>query len=361
MIAGWCPFLFLSSPLNAQNPFKGLEHLFVQPLQYTAGYTAKPPFIDGDIETGEWAKVPWSTLFTDIEGEKRVAPKFQTRFKMQWDKDFLYIAADMQEPHVWAYLDQHDQVVFNDNDFEVFIDPDNNTHQYFEIEVNALNNVFDLFLSKPYRNHSAPLISWDAPGMRSAVKVYGTLNDPSDTDRGWTVEMAIPYAAVSVGNHPNIPKEGDFWRINFSRVEWETDLSNGRYVRRKDSLGKQLPEHNWVWSPQGVIDMHRPERWGYLRFAAADEAESSFELPFAEQQKKYLWLVYYKQKAYFEQHRCYASSLRKLGIPKKIRIQKILHTLEMDAGKHQFDVRLTADQQQTVYINQDGLVQTLNQ
>ena len=31
--------------------------------------------------------------------------------------------------------------------------------------------------------------------------------------------------------------------------------------------GKYVPEFNWVWSPQGVINMHVPERWGYVFFS----------------------------------------------------------------------------------------------
>ena len=29
----------------------------------------------------------------------------------------------------------------------------------------------------------------------------------------------------------------------------------------------QPEEDNWVWSPQGRVDMHQPEHWGYLQFA----------------------------------------------------------------------------------------------
>eukprot|EP01045_Picozoa_sp_COSAG04_P060712 COSAG04_NODE_30777_length_260_cov_1.341615_1_plen_35_part_10 len=34
----------------------------------------------------------------------------------------------MEEPDVWANVTTHDTVVCNDNDFEVFINPDGTTH-----------------------------------------------------------------------------------------------------------------------------------------------------------------------------------------------------------------------------------------
>ncbi len=57
----------------------------------------------------------------------------------------------MEEPRPWAELTLHDSVIYKENDFEVFIDPDGDNHNYYEIEINALGTVWDLFLAKPYR------------------------------------------------------------------------------------------------------------------------------------------------------------------------------------------------------------------
>src|ERR1700742_4392203 len=86
---------------------------------YTA---AKPPVIDG-VEDAVWKAAPWTEEFADIEGGLRPAPTFKTRTKMLWDKDNLYLYAELQEPDLWATLLQHDTIIYLDNDFEVFIDP----------------------------------------------------------------------------------------------------------------------------------------------------------------------------------------------------------------------------------------------
>jgi hypothetical protein len=49
--------------------------------------------------------------------------------------------------------------------------------------------------------------------------------------------------------------------MNFSRVEWQIEAGGHQY---RKVPGK--PEDNWVWSPQGVVNMHVPERWGYVQF-----------------------------------------------------------------------------------------------
>ena len=259
--------LFTISFCSAQPIFTGKEDLFSTPKKYTVFFNAQSPKIDGKLDDSVWKNVEWTENFKDIEAERKPLPIWNTRAKMTWDDKGLYIAAELNEPHVWAYLKNYDDIVFYDNDFEVFIDPDNDTHRYFEFEVNALNTMFDLFMPKPYRNGSGAMISYNAPGMKWAVDIQGTLNNPSDVDKGWTVEMFIPFWAVTIGNTPKIPDDGDFWRINFSRVEWQTEVKEGKYVKLKGPEGRNLPEYNWVWSSQGLINMHFPERWAYLHFS----------------------------------------------------------------------------------------------
>lgn len=264
----------------------------------------------GFPDAGAWQKAPWSEDFTDIEGASRPAPLYRTRMKMLWDAEHLYILAEMEEPHVWGSLRRHDTIIYQDNDFEVFIDPDGDTHQYFEIEVNALNTVMDLFMSKPYRNGGRAMINWDTKGLRTAVRVNGTLNDPRDHDSSWTVEIAIPFRSLGFYNARIVPEDGATWRINFSRVQWEADVRNGRYVKRP-----RTPEYNWVWSPQGIINMHSPEKWGYLQFSEkpAGSEQIAFREPPAAAAQKQLWEIYYRQQQYRRQHRQYAKDTGSLG------------------------------------------------
>jgi hypothetical protein len=233
------------------------------PNRYTCRRAPTPIRVDGRLDDAAWATAPWTTDFVDIQGDGHPRPRFRTRVKMLWDDRFLYVAAELQEPHVWATLTEHDAVIFHDNDFEVFLNPSGDGRNYFEFEINALNTGWDLFLPKPYREGGTADNSWEIPGLRTAVHVDGTLNDPRDHDRGWTVEIAFPWSAFALRAPVQRPTPGDEWRINFSRVEWRTGIAAGKYVK----LPAQ-PEDNWVWSPQGLIDMHVPGRWGYVRFAA---------------------------------------------------------------------------------------------
>ena len=228
-----------------------------QPKSYHCRRAQGPVRLDGRIEDRAWQEAAWTDEFLDIEGDAKPRPRFRTRVKMLWDDSCFYVAAQIEEPHVWATLRKHDAVIFHDNDFEVFLDPDGDGLRYYELEMNAFNTTWDLFLPKPYRNGGKAQNQFEIAGLRTAVNIDGTLNDPRDVDRGWSVEIALPWGAFDT----SAPPDGAEWRVNFSRVEWEHQVVGRQYVKVK---GKR--EDNWVWSPQGVINMHIPEKWGYVRF-----------------------------------------------------------------------------------------------
>lgn len=236
------------------------------PLTYAVYKTKTAVDIDGRIDERQWRKAPWTNNFIDITGDIEKAPRQQTRCKMLWDEEYLYIAAELSETDLWATLQKHDDIIFQDNDFEVFIDPNNDGSQYFEIEINALGTVMDLFMHKTYKKGGPADMQWNTQGLRSAVHLNGTLNDNRDTDNNWTLEMAIPFSALERPGRISKPEAGMAWRINFSRVQWQLDKSGNGYIKKKLPDGSRIPEDNWVWSPQGVIDMHKPENWGFLQF-----------------------------------------------------------------------------------------------
>ncbi len=303
----WGVSLFvLSSFLNAE-----------MPRGYVC-YRCDGIVIDGELTETEWGKAKWTDHFVDIEGDKKPSPTFATRVKMLWDDNYFYFAAEMEEPHIWATLTKRDSVIFHDNDFEIFIDPDGDNHNYYEFEQNAFNTVWDLFLVKPYRDGGPPLNGWDIAGLKSAVKIYGTLNDPSDQDDKWTVEVAIPWQILKeAATQSRRPKDGESWRVNFSRVNWDMEIVDGKYVKKKDlATGKNLPEHNWVWSPQGVIAMHQPETWGYVQFSdlKVGNGQVAFKPDKHYALKKSLMRFYEIQKRYHKKHKRFAKSWSELKL-----------------------------------------------
>ena len=246
--------------------------------RYRCQRVARPIRTDGSLSDPLWRDLPWTDDFVDITGDAALRPRFRTRARMAWDDTYFYIAAELEEPHVWGTITEKNAVMFEDNDFEVFIDPDGDGLDYYEFEINALGSIWELHLPRPYADGGVPNLGCNIDGLRSSVRVDGTINDPSDEDRGWRVEIAIPWAGLGTYHKDGVcpPRPGDVWRVNFSRVQWRHEIVDGRYVRIPphgtpiaESLNPEEqdhPEDNWVWSPQGAVNMHLPLRWGDVEF-----------------------------------------------------------------------------------------------
>jgi len=330
------------------------------PNHYVCYQSSQPLTIDGRLDEPSWQNAEWTRDFVDIEGHLKPKPRFRTRAKMLWDNEYFYFAAELEEPDIWATLTDRDAVIFHDNDFEIFIDPDGDTHEYYEFEMNAFNTQWDLLLLKPYRDGGPAVNAWDIAGLKTGVFVDGTINQPGDKDNKWTVEVAMPWKVLKECAHQKAPPQhGDQWRVNFSRVEWRVTVKNGKYHKVTDpKTGKPLPEDNWVWSPQGLINMHYPEMWGFVQFSEKTVGQGSDEFRFNpdEQAKWLLRQVYYQQRNYLERYGSYTADVSKLNLPNP-NLGAYQFPPMIKTTRFLFEASLTTrDGSRTFYINREGRI-----
>jgi hypothetical protein len=268
----------------------------VTSASYQCLRTREPILIDGDLSKLVWRQAPRSPRFVDmVTGEPGY---FDTRAAALWDDQNLYVAYWIEEPFVEAALTGRDSLIFNENDVEVFIDGDD---CYYEFEINALGTVYEVFFVwqdafHPGSRFDLPefdvrtrkavtfggnfdrdaatfwrgthprglrwaFLDWDFPGLRSAARVDGRINDRSTVDRGWTVELKFPWSGMRqlAGSRSLPPADGDTWRMFFGRFE---KLTFG---------GKELNPHPaWVWTSHGVADTHQPQCWTQVRFSTQE-------------------------------------------------------------------------------------------
>jgi hypothetical protein len=352
--------LFLVPVALLAAPEPDFEKLPYAPKHAICYRTRLPLTIDGKLDESSWRAVSWSDAFVDIQGPDATPPRFRTRVKMLWDDENFYIAADLDEPDIWATLTERDSVIFHDNDFELFIDPTGDTHNYYELEVNALRTAWDLLLPQPYRDGGSGITGWDIAGLKVGVDVRGTINHPGDKDEGWSVELAIPWKTLrEAAPGRRAPKAGDQWRINFSRVEWQTDVENGGYKKRVDpKTGKPFPEDNWVWSPQGAINMHMPERWGFVQFSElpAGTGTSTFVEDKNDRVKWALRRLYYRQRAWRSAHGGgYASDLASLHAS-DIQVDGLEFRPVLQVTSSLYEITAPGFDGAVVHIRQDGKV-----
>lgn len=259
---------------------------------YTAYRIHQHIKIDGRLNEACWRAAPRSPRFVDILTGKPTL--HDTRAAVLWDDRNLYVGFWIEEPNVRATFTEHNSPIYENNDVEVFIA---GRDSYYEFEINALNTVYEAFfiwesaydrggyaaapqfrrsnpLVKPfngvgYTNHprGARLGSWafEFPGRKTAVHVDGTLNNAMDRDRGWTVELAFPWAGMKwlakADGRALPPKAGDVWRIDFSRFN------------QYKAPPPPVDSGGWFWSPHGVWDSHIPECFPYIHFSTNEVTE----------------------------------------------------------------------------------------
>ena len=355
--------ILISMVLSVANALaQGLTQRFWRQLTDPNGYVVyrktSSIVIDGIPDEAAWQDAPIIDKFQDISGEGFPLPLYHTSARMLWDDDYLYIAAELEEPNVWAYITQHDEVIFQEHDFEVFLDPDNDAQNYFEMEFNALGTLFDLFLTRPYRTASGTFvnIAWDAPGVMIATHINGTLNDDSDIDQGWSVELAIPQKAVA--HNFEIPLvAGNYWRLGFSRVEWQTQNVNGKTERKQTETGELLPEYNWTCPATGKINMHMPERWNYLYLSDKPTGIDTFSYPADHNIEKLLWAMFYAQGVQYDSTEIYFNKLEQLGLSKEdYSLLPEGAEIMMEATSRKFEITVIKPDGCTVSIDECGCI-----
>jgi hypothetical protein len=347
-----------AAPDAQTRPAANAEALAFAPRQAICYRTAERLTIDGKLDEGAWRAAPWSAPFVDIEGE--IPLPLRTRVRMLWDDERFYVAAELEEPDVWATLTARDAVIFQDNDFELFIDPDGDTHAYYELEVNALATVWDLLLVQPYRDGGPAVHAWDIAGLEAAVDVRGTINRPGDKDEGWTVEIAMPWRILreAAAGH-RAPRTGEQWRVNFSRVQWRTLVRDGAYAKQLDpKTNRPLPEQNWVWSPQGAINMHMPERWGFVQFSdvVAGAGTTTFVEDRNERVKWALRRLYYRQRDHFATHGRYATTIEALDPARSITVEGLAFAPTLQTTASMYEITAPGFDGAVVHLRQDGRV-----
>lgn len=259
---------------------------------YTSKQILEQIDVNGDLAKPVWQKAKRSPRFVDmVTGKPGI---YNTEAAILWNQEFLYIGFWIEEPFVSATQKERDSIVFLENDIEVFID---GRDCYYELEINALNTIyevffiwrdayqrggkfdlpdFDVFNKKAmtfggdydragetfwWGRHPRGLrwafLNWDLDGLKTAVKVNGKINDNSTADKGWEVEIAIPWKSLTwLANGRSLPpKEGDIWRIFLGRFQ------------KLDTSGIEIQPHPaMVLSKHGVYDTHIPECFPFIHF-----------------------------------------------------------------------------------------------
>ncbi|MBQ16382.1 MAG: hypothetical protein CMJ65_04570 [Planctomycetaceae bacterium] len=206
------------------------------------------PKIDGRLEDAAWESAASMGPFQFAWWKQ--GKKEQTDARMVWDDQNLYVAYRCRDAHVWAVFTKHDEPVYMDDCVELFTSPHvDHRENYFNIEMNVNGAILDRH--HPEGPGKKPPTNWNSRGIRIATRVDGTLNDDSDVDRCWVLEVAIPFANFQAVARHTPPRNGDVWYLNLNRCG---GMTNPQYSQ---------------WSKGGTKTpkFHVPRYFGRVKFS----------------------------------------------------------------------------------------------
>lgn len=224
--------------------------------------------IDGKMDEPAWQKA--NPVELAFPWEEQTGEKQKTTARLLWDDQNLYVFFDCEDKDVTAKMTERDSQTYLDDCVEIFVNADPTQIErprppqtdeastspslqaerivfFYGLETNASGVYSDFLFCHPRLN----LIRLNMDGVQVGTTIDGTLNDSTDTDKGYTVELSIPLANYKELAGPIPPKDGAVWLANISRWDGTGD------IRRLS-----------IWSDSGlkIPNPHNPDRYGRLVF-----------------------------------------------------------------------------------------------
>jgi Carbohydrate-binding family 9 len=180
-----------------------------------------------------WAQCVMLRLADNASGS---VPKWGSEVRIGWDGESIHGIFTCQDPDPWATKTKRDDSLWEEEVVEIFLDPFGDGLSYFEIEINPLNTVCDLFVRR-VRSGLRKDFSWHCLALKTATGIL---------PYGWTVGFRIPFESLGDCH----PSRSPVWRGNFARID----------------RPKEEPRELSAWSPTLTATFHVPQRFGIIRF-----------------------------------------------------------------------------------------------
>ena len=197
--------------------------------------------LDGNPAEPAWRRLP--VLDNLLLTHTATPAKYGTTAWLAWSDTHLYVAYRCEIDAINAVGTRRDADVWRGECAELFLCPRGANAPYYEIEFSPTNVMYD---SRPLSYawdevYTPETIQWNPDTVFKAQ----VQRDDAGKVTGWTLEAAIPFAAIDGGT----PKPGAVWLFNAFRI---AHPASGR-------------EEYQAWQPT-YADFHKPHQFAKLIF-----------------------------------------------------------------------------------------------
>jgi hypothetical protein len=212
--------------------------------RYEVRRASGPIVIDGKLDDKAWQAAP--PIEFVFPWDFQTGAKQKTTAKLLWDDQYLYVGYECEDSDIVALHTERDDPTYQDDAVEIFINAKpSQTLTYFGLEMNARAVLYD------YVSSDAKYFfkRFNMQGVKLATRIEGTLNVRGDQDKGWSLEVAIPW--MNFEEMASRPAPGTIWTANLNR--WDGVEPTRRLSMWSDPLEK-------------TPNPHVPARFGQLVF-----------------------------------------------------------------------------------------------
>lgn len=207
---------------------------------------------DGKMDEPSWKNAEIRTLDYFFRRDKP-ADEQKTTFRMLWDEKNLYLFYEFEDSSLTARETKHDGRTYLDDCAEFFCLPiPDSLNMHFGFEVNVTKVKYDYIVLWQFHNNRSIFIPTYDPNYEVGVTYDGTINDDTDTDKGWTMEYIIPLNAFRGFSTRDLA--GKKWA--FQVVRQDRNLIDDTFR----STSTLFPTYDVI------LDVHPPNRFGLMEF-----------------------------------------------------------------------------------------------
>lgn len=225
------------------------------------------PMLTATLDDKAWEQASIIHSLSACEGTNE--PGEQTRVQLLWDATYLYVRLTCQNRHVFApYGNERDELHYQGDVVEVYIDPQGDGRQYVEVQVNPMGGILDVihFATTKHMPSSTPVLprqqwptehwgitQWNMQGLRTAVSMQHM-----DDQTRWITDIALPAKTLlkRLGVETFSPMT---LRANFLRYDGPVDME----AQKRSKLIATC----WAQVPTGLPHL-APGTMGYLHLVA---------------------------------------------------------------------------------------------
>jgi hypothetical protein len=193
----------------------------VAPGPYVCRPAGTAIVVDGRLDESAWQHAETLAIRYVFKPEKYTVPPPETTVRLLWDRDYLYVGFTCIDDDIWSFSSRADDTLWSGDVAELFLKPSREAKNYYEFIVAPNGALYDTRYPSRGAGGSNRFKSWSS-GARIATGVKGTDGNCEDSDQGYCVEMAIPWAAFSEGR----PAENSIWTFGAFRYDYSKSLED---------------------------------------------------------------------------------------------------------------------------------------